>query len=326
MRRSGQLPAALALSALLLVAAGPDFSTQLGLHTTVLGDLMPAIPTGDVTEYGYNILPTDTGRRHPVTADLPGAQDDLPDWGRWFRQVNATAPTGEVLLDGYEGQPLLILQRVGEGRVAQLLSDHAWLWARGYEGGGPQQELLRRLAHWLMKEPELEENAIRVSAIGNRLTIIRQSLDDQAGEVTVIAPSGEQTTATLTNDAPGRSSTEIRVSEAGLYRVTDGELETIVTVGELNPREWRDPRAKTEMLQPIVDATGGGITWIADERLPTVRQVAAERDRSGQGWIGVLDHGRFVVRGIDNTPLLPAWLALLLIVGGLAMAWRAEGR
>ncbi|MEM7123388.1 MAG: hypothetical protein AAF563_19075 [Pseudomonadota bacterium] len=310
----------------MLVAAGPDFGTQLGLHTTVLGELMPAIPTGDVVEYGFNILPTDTGRRHPVTADLPGAQDELPDWGRWFRQVNATAPTGEVLLDGYEGQPLLILQRVGEGRVAQLLSDHAWLWARGYEGGGPQQELLRRLAHWLMKEPELEENAIRVSAIGNRLSIIRQSLEDEAGEVTVIAPSGTETTATLTNEAPGRSSAEIRVSEAGLYRVTDGELETIVTVGELNPREWRDPRAKTDMLQPIVDATGGGITWIADERLPTVRQVAAERDRSGQGWIGVLDHGRFIVRGIDNTPLLPAWLALLLIVGGLAMAWRAEGR
>ena len=310
----------------MLVAAGPDFGSQLGLHTTILGDLMPLAPSGEVWEAGYHIVPTDTGRRHPVTADLPGAQDELPPWGRWFRQIGATAETGDVLLDGFEGQPLLVLERVGEGRVAQLMSDHAWLWARGYEGGGPQQELLRRLAHWLMKEPDLEEYALRATAFGNGLRITRQSLDDRAGEVTIIAPSGDRTTALLAAVAPGRASAEVRVAEAGLYRVTDGELETIVTVGELNPREWRDPRAKPDALDPIVEATGGRIAWIAEERLPAVRQVAQDRDRSGQGWIGMLDHGRFVVRGINNTALLPTWLALLLIVGGMAMAWRAEGR
>jgi len=310
----------------MLIAAGPDFATQLGLHTTALGALMPAKPTGEVIEEGFHVMPTDTGRRHPVTAELTGAQDAVPPWGRWFRQIGVTADDGEVLLTGYEGQPLLVLQRVGEGRVAELMSDHAWLWARGFEGGGPQQELLRRLAHWLMKEPELEENALRATAIGNTLRITRQSLDDRAGDVTVIAPSGAETTALLTADGPGRASAEIQVAEAGLYRVSDGELETVVTVGELNPTEWRDPRAKTELLDPIVQATGGALNWIADGHLPTVRQVAQDRDRSGQGWIGMLDHGRYVVRGIDNTPLLPAWLALVLIVGGLAMAWRAEGR
>jgi hypothetical protein len=291
-----------------------------------LGELMPVAPTGRVWEVGFHVMPTDTGRRHPVTAELPGAQNELPPWGRWFRQIGAEAETGEALLNGYEGQPLLVLQRVGEGRVAQLMSDHAWLWARGYEGGGPQQELLRRLAHWLMKEPELEENALIATALGNGIRITRQSLDDRAGEVTVTAPSGEETAVRLTADAPGRASAELHVTEAGLYRVSDGDLETIVTVGELNPREWRDPLATTEPLDAIVEATGGGITWITDERLPAVRQVGQDRDRSGHGWIGMLDHGRFVVRGIENTPLLPAWLALVLIVGGMAMAWRAEGR
>ena len=310
----------------MLVAAGPDFGSQLGLHTTVLGEIMPVSPTGQIWEAGYHIVPTDTGRRHPVTADLPGAQDELPDWGRWFRQVGAESDTGEILLDGFEGQPLLVLERVGDGRIAQLMSDHAWLWARGFEGGGPQQELLRRLAHWLMKEPELEENALFATTLANNLIITRQSLEDRGGEVTVIAPSGEESTVTLAPEAPGRASAEVRVAEAGLYRITDGDLEAIVSVGELNPREWRDPRAKTDMLDPIVEATGGRIGWITDERLPAVRQVAQDRDRSGQGWIGMLDHGRFVVRGIDNTPLMPAWLALLLIVGGMAMAWRAEGR
>jgi hypothetical protein len=310
----------------MLIAAGPDFSTELGLHTTALGELMPATPTGDVWEAGFHVVPTDIGRRHPVTAGLPGAQDELPPWGRWFRQIGVTADSGDVLLDGYQGQPLLILQRVGEGRVAQLMSDHAWLWARGYEGGGPQQELLRRLAHWLMKEPELEENALMATALGNGLSITRQSLDDRTGEVTITAPSGATSTVPLTAEAPGRAGAEIRVAEAGLYRITDGELETIVTVGELNPMEWRDPRATPELLDPIVEASGGRMAWLADERLPAVRQVAQDRDRGGQGWIGMLDHQRFIVRGIDSTPLLPTWLALLLIVGGMAMAWRAEGR
>ena len=65
-------------------------------------------------------------------------------------------------MTGADKLPLLVLSHVGKGRVAQLASDEIWLWSRGYEGGGPQGELLRRLAHWLMKEPELEENALDV--------------------------------------------------------------------------------------------------------------------------------------------------------------------
>ena len=79
-------------------------------------------------------------------------------------------------MEGPDGRPLLVLDREGEGRVALLASDQAWLWGRGYEGGGPQLELLRRLAHWLMKEPELEEEALSATAEGQTLTITRRSL------------------------------------------------------------------------------------------------------------------------------------------------------
>ena len=71
-------------------------------------------------------------------------------------------------------KPLLVLSREGEGRVALLLSDHIWLWARGYEGGGPHLDLLRRLSHWLMKQPDLEEEALRLSSRGRELVIERQ--------------------------------------------------------------------------------------------------------------------------------------------------------
>jgi hypothetical protein len=310
----------------MLIAAGPDFATPLGLHNTVLGELMPLRPSGVLLEEPFRVVPTDIGLRHPVTAELPGIGGDPPPWGHWYRQVDAEPGAGDVLLDGAQGRPLLVLSRAGEGRVAELLSDQMWLWARGWDGGGPSQELLRRLAHWLMKEPELEENAIRATARGNRIVIVHQSLEDRQESATVIAPSGAERQVVLEPGAPGRAMAELTVGEAGLFRIVAGELETVVSVGELNPLEWRSPEAGEDLLAPIAEATGGRITWIADDRLPSIRHVDPGRDRSGQGWIGMLDHARYIVRGIDSLALLPSWLALLLFVGGLAAAWRAEGR
>ena len=139
------------------------------------------------------------GRRHPVTEDLPGAgtAGRDPSWGRWFRQVEARARHGTVVMTGDRGEPLLVLDRVGKGRVAQLLSDQMWLWARGFEGGGPQAELLRRLAYWLMKEPDLEENDLRATIDGDRLVVTRQSLEPDDRPVTVTAPDGTTSSLTL---------------------------------------------------------------------------------------------------------------------------------
>jgi hypothetical protein len=310
----------------MLIAAGPDFASPLGLHNTVLGDLMPLRPNGVVLEEPFRVTPTDIGLRHPVTAGLPGITGDPPPWGSWYRQVDTAEGTGDILLTGAQDRPLLVLSRAGEGRVAELLSDQMWLWARGWEGGGPSQELLRRLAHWLMKEPELEENAIRAIARGNRIEIIRQSLEDRQESITVIAPSGATREIMLEPGAPGRATADLTVGEAGLFRIVAGDLETVVSVGELNPLEWASPQAGEDLLAPIAEASGGRIAWIADDRLPSIRHVDPQRDRSGQGWIGMLEHGRYIVRGIDSLALLPPWLALLLFVGGLAAAWRAEGR
>lgn len=310
----------------MMVSAGPDFATPLGLHTTVLGELMPALPTGEVIEEAFNLTPTEDGLRHPVTAGLNGIQQPIPPWGEWFRQIDAVSESGDVLLKGIADRPMLVLQRAGEGRVAELLSDHLWLWSRGYDGGGPSQELLRRLAHWLMKEPDLEEDALRAVAVGNQIRIVRQSMEDRAHEVVVTAPSGETETILLEPGDPGRATAELTIGEAGLFQISDGTLDTIVSVGELNPLEWRDPRAGSDALAAIIDESGGGISWIAYDTMPTARRVSPDRDLSGNGWFGVLDHGRYLVRGIDTLALMPPWLALMLFVGGLAAAWRAEGR
>src|SRR5207302_1897653 len=129
-----------------LEAAGPSFGTPMSLYRTPLGEILPTEPTGNVYEDGFKPQLTEAGRRHPVTEDLSGAgkPGETPSWVRWFRQVEARVHHGTTVMNGDHSAPLLVLDRVGKGLVAQLLSDQLWLWARGFEGGGPQAELLRR--------------------------------------------------------------------------------------------------------------------------------------------------------------------------------------
>ncbi|MDF2780452.1 MAG: hypothetical protein K0S96_256, partial [Geminicoccaceae bacterium] len=174
----------------LLESTGPSYASSFSLYRTPLGEALPAEPLGRVIEGGFKPRITDLGRRHPVTADLPGSGGEEPQWGRWFRIVDVGVTRGFTVMSGTEGRPLLVLDRYGEGRVAQIMSDHVWLWSRGFEGGGPQAELLRRLAHWLMKEPDLEEEDLRAAVHAGKLEITRRSLDQEPPEVRVTTPSG----------------------------------------------------------------------------------------------------------------------------------------
>jgi hypothetical protein len=310
-----------------LEAAGPSFGTPLSLARTPLGTILPTEPTGDVFEEGFKARVTDPGRRHPVTEGLSGAgpPGGEPTWGRWFRQVEARVHHGTTLMSGDHGDPLLVLDRVGKGRVAQLLSDQMWFWARGFEGGGPEAELLRRLAYWLMKEPDLEENDLRAAVEGDRLAVTRQSLEPDDRPVTVTAPDGSNQSLTLSPDTGGRSTGSLPISEMGLYRVTDGSRTALAAAGPLNPIEFADVRTTQEKLAPVVAATGGGIFWVGSGAMPEIRRVSPDRAAAGRNWMGLRANGDYTVTGFSETPLLPGIAALLLIVGGLLAAWRREG-
>jgi hypothetical protein len=311
-----------------LEAAGPSFGTPMSLSRTPLGTILPAEPTGNTYEEGYKPQLTDLGRRHPVTEGLPGAGEPggNPSWGRWFRQVDSRVHRGVTVMSGDHGDPLLVLDRVGQGRVAQLLSDQMWFWARGFEGGGPQAELLRRLAYWLMKEPDLEENDLRAMVEGDRLVVTRQSLEPDDRPVTVTAPDGSVRSLTLAPEAGGRSTGSLPIGEMGLYRVSDGTRTALAAAGPLNPVEFSDVITTPEKLAPIVTATGGGIFWVGSGSVPEIRRVAADRTAAGRNWMGFRANGDYTVTGFSQTVLLPGIAALLLIVGGLLAAWRREGR
>ncbi len=313
----------------LLEAVGPTFATPLSLYRTPLGRVLPGEPSGKIFEQGYLPVLTELGWRHPVTADLPDAAADAaerPRWGRWFRQIEADPTSGVVVMNGVQGRPLLILDRVGEGRVAQFLSDHMWLWSRGFEGGGPQAELLRRVAHWLMKEPDLEEEDLRAVVDEERLQVLRRSLSTELPEIEVTLPDGSVETLTLEATGGGRASAVLPITQGGLYRVSDGERIALAAAGPLNPREFEDPRASFEPLAPLVDASGGGGLRLHEADMPDLRKVRPGRDRQGDGWLGVLSQGQYLVTGLERVPLLPGLLALALGLGGLLAAWRREGR
>jgi hypothetical protein len=316
-----------------LVAAGPDFASAESLYHSGLGDILPARPTARVIEEAYRPGVTALGERHPVTegleayageggkAGVPGA----PEWGRWMRIVELTDPQGQIVMEGAGGRPLLLLNRVGEGRVALLASDEAWLWGRGFEGGGPQLELLRRLAHWMMKEPELEEEALTATAEGLAMTITRRSLKDGAREVTITAPDGSETVLQLKETAPGRYSALYPAPDIGLFRLSDGSLTRVIALGPAAPKEFEETIATASVLAPVTNPTNGGFTVIEDG-LPDVRQVREGRPALGRGWIGITPRGAYQTLDIRRVPILPAWAFLLLASALFVWAWFREGR
>ena len=308
-----------------LEVAGPGFASALSLYQTPLGAILPGAPTGRVLERGFKPVVSEIGGRHPVTADLFGAAGARSRWGRWFRQIEVGAPRGTILMHGAEDRPLLIVDRVGEGRVAQLLSDHIWLWARGFETGGPHSEILRRLSHWLMKEPDLEENDLRVAADRRGLVITRRSLERGHPPVEVTAPSGRTTTVALKEDGGGRARATVIAEEMGLYRVGDGERTAMAAVISPNPVEFADMRTTADRLSGIAARTGGGIAWLADG-LPAFRRVRPERLAAGPGWMGLVANRDYRVASITEIPILPPLAVLILGIGALMLAWRKEGR
>jgi hypothetical protein len=311
----------------LLVASGPEFAQAMSISHTPLAAVLPAQPTGEIVNQGFKPVVTPQGLAHPVTRDLPGANngDVAPTWGRWFRVIGSTKVSGETLMNGPNDRPLLVLDNVKKGRVAELLSDHAWLWARGFEGGGPQAELLRRLAHWLMKEPELEEERLAASIADGAIIAERRTMADSAKPVTLTYPSGKTATLTMVKIEPGVWRAKARADELGLYRLTDGTLTAVAAAGPLNPKEVADMRATDTVLQPIADASGGSVHWLTDG-VPDVRRVGASGSAAGSNWLGLRANGAYRVTSVEQRPLLPGWVALLLLLGTLLLAWRVEGR
>lgn len=315
----------------ILVSAGPEMASVESLNLSPLGRVLPARPTGRVIEEPFLPRLTDDGRRHPVTAGLPGGQGDDPDWGRWLRMAEVTPkPGAQVAMTGAGDSPLLILDRVGQGRVALMTSDQVWLWGRGFEGGGPQLELLRRIAHWSMKEPDLEEEAL-LADIRDGLSVrfTRRTMQLRTGPLRITHPDGQVTDLPLEAQGPGRLTADWTAPGPGLYRLEEGGISRVLALGPAAPREFEETVADAPLLAPLVAASGGSVTRLSDG-IPDLRQVRAGRTTSGSAlsgpWIGVTAREAATVTGLERRPVLPPWAWLMLIAGLILTGWLAEGR
>ncbi|MEM9957972.1 MAG: hypothetical protein AAF811_10480 [Pseudomonadota bacterium] len=321
-----------------LIASGPAFAGLQSMYRTPLAEVLPAAPTSIVVQEPFLPEVTDLGGRHPVTRELPGRQANAgarPSWGRWFRQIDVELLGGDVIMSGAAEKPLLILDRVDEGRVAMLASDHAWLWARGYDGGGPQAELLRRLAHWLMKEPELEEEALTAAPAAGGFTIERRSLTLGDKSVVTVSPGGEETSVALTPVRDGLWRAVVATEELGLHSIRDAEsseigedgpLQAIAVVGPASPREFANPISTADILGPMADATGGAVWRLGEKGVPDLRRTREGRAAEGSRWIGLARRDAYTVTGVELSPLAPPWLMFGLAGLFAIAAWRVEGR
>ncbi|MDX3967776.1 MAG: hypothetical protein QHD01_14385 [Bradyrhizobium sp.] len=311
-----------------LVSAGPDYASNTSIWRTPLDSVLPAEPVG-VTEKPFYAHLSDVGKRHPVTRGLEGSASEPPHWSRFFRTVDTRNAVNPPVMTGADGKPLLFLSRFGEGRVALLLSDHIWLWARGYEGGGPHLDLLRRTSHWLMKQPDLDEEALRLQVQGKDLVVVRQTMADSVQPVSVTSPSGVSHDLTLGPGDPGEWRASLPANELGLWQATDGTLKALINVGPTNPKEFSEVTSTVDTLKPLTQATGGNAVRVASGasvELPRILPVRSASVFHGDGWMGVRMRDASVVKGVGVLPIFSGLIGLLLLLGAFAATWVREGR
>ena len=311
-----------------LVSAGPDYASNTSIWRTPLDAVLPAEPVG-VTEKPFYAHLSDAGKRHPVTRGLDGSATEPPHWSRFFRTVDTRNSISPPVMTGADGKPLLLLSRFGEGRVALLLTDHIWLWARGYEGGGPHLDLLRRMSHWLMKQPDLDEEALRLQVHGKDLEVIRQTMADSVLPVTLTSPSGATRELTLAGGEPGEWRATVAANELGLWQASDGTLKALINVGPTNPKEFSEVTSTTETLKPLAQATGGDARRVVDGGsldMPRIVAVRASSVFHGDGWMGVKMRDASIVKGVGVLPIFAGLIGLLLLLGAFAATWLREGR
>jgi hypothetical protein len=313
----------------LLIAAGPEYAGDSSIARTPLMSALPALPTGDVLEQAFYPRLTETGKRHPVTRGLEGSNFEPPHWSRWFRLIGIEHPEGEAVMMGPDNRPLLLLNRKGEGRVGMFLSDQGWLWARGFEGGGPHVSLYRRIAHWLMKEPELEEERLTADGRGMVLDIRRQTMSDDPGPAQVITPSGKTLTVPLTSAEPGLFTGSAETTEIGLYQIGNGDLSALAHIGPVNAPEFADTVSTETVLRPTAQETGGSVRRLAGltgQALPQIVPVRGQGDASGRDWIGLRTTDDSVLKSVSRVPLFGGFFGLALLLFALGAMWYREGR
>ncbi len=289
----------------LLVQTGPEFATADSLALTPLASVLPAEPAtpGTITQ-SFSPVVTGLGARHPVTAPFAGAA-----LAPWERMETVATGAGDVLMTGggAENWPLLVLANEGQGRVGMMLSDQFWLWTRGGAHDGPALPLLRRVVHWLLREPALEAEALDASVVDGHLLVARRTLGaDYPGDAAAVRPDGSTQSIPLRQAAPGRYEADIQAPLPGVWKITEGGMTTYAASMQSNGAEFEDLAASAAPLHGLAN-----VVWLGQTPAPDLAGMILRRHASE-------------VTGTSDVPLLPPLPAMIMAMALLAAAWWRE--
>ena len=307
----------------LLDASGPEYAGPYSLSLSPLQNILPTEPTGDIIVQEFIPIMTKDGERHPVTANL---KDDInSNWGPWYRMVEGLTIAGDVLLEGPDARPLLVLNRVGQGRVAQILSDQSWVWTKSGVNKGPQADLLRRLVHWLMKEPELEENELSAKIDNDTILITKNSLNLDKKPIISTSPDNIKEEIVLEDIGRGKQIGKILSPKEGTWKFSSGNSQISLIVGNSNSSEYLDVRATDNIVKPIVSYTSGSINWVNNEKnIPKIKQIQKNKLTDNSKNIQLIKNEKYYVKNIQQSSLTPWYFVLIFSLILLFLSWYRE--
>ena len=307
----------------LLDASGPEYAGPYSLSLSPLQNILPTEPTGDIIVQEFIPIMTKDGERHPVTANLKDGINS--NWGPWYRMVEGLTIAGDVLLEGPDARPLLVLNRVGQGRVAQILSDQSWVWTKSGVNKGPQADLLRRLVHWLMKEPELEENELSAKIDNDTILITKNSLNLDKKPIISTSPDNIKEEIVLEDIGRGKQIGKILSPKEGTWKFSSGNSQISLIVGNSNSSEYLDVRATDNIVKPIVSYTSGSINWVNNEKnIPKIKQIQKNKLTDNSKNIQLIKNEKYYVKNIQQSSLTPWYFVLIFSLILLFLSWYRE--
>ena len=307
----------------LLDASGPTYAGPYSLSLSPLQNILPTEPTGDVIVQEFIPIMTQDGERHPVTANLKDNMNS--NWGPWYRMVEGLTIAGDVLLEGPEARPLLVLNRVGQGRVAQILSDQSWVWTKSGANKGPQADLLRRLVHWLMKEPELEENELSARIDNDTILITKNSLTLDKKPIISTSPDNIKEEIILEDIGKGKQIGKILSPQEGTWKFSSGNSKISLIVGNSNSSEYLDVRTTDSIVKPLVNYTSGLIHWVNNKKnIPQIKQIQKNKLTNNSKNIQLLKNEKYFVKSLQQSSLTPWYFVLIFSLILLFLSWYRE--
>jgi hypothetical protein len=186
-------------------------------------------------------------------------------------------------------------------------------------------ELLRRLAHWLMKEPDLEEEALLIRGEGENVVVERRTMADTVAPVTLTGPDGKDEIVAMSEISPGIFTGRKTTSEQGIYKATDGTLTTIAAIGNSDDKEAGNVLATADLLTPAATVTRARTYWIEDG-LPRLSKADAGALMGGGSWAALKDNKQFKVTAVRETSLFSTLASLAVLLLAMAGMWYREGR